>query len=104
MNADGSGTWTRKDPSESTTRVLYKSGPLDSECHLRVTYCGLTGEQLESNTVFPMPYEVKHKPLPEPCPRPIKTVFHFRATNARVPAKAQHCVENVDEVPIQSHH
>ena len=86
---DGSGQWTRIDAVATNYRPLLRAGPLREEVVSRVTYDGRTGEQL-GPVMFD--YSVsKHlcEPLPEPTPRPLRTVFSFAKTSVEVPPECR---------------
>ena len=84
---DGSGTWTRHDRNAYRCRTLFKTGPARHEVVKRVTVDAKTGEVLNTLPNFGEA-KVLDQELPPPCPREIKTIFHFKATKARVPPEA----------------
>ena len=99
VNPDGSGTWTREDKSAVRYRTLYKSGPSKSEVHTRVTFDGVTGDQLDVTERFDT-CKVIDAEVPPPTPRALKTVFHFDRTAATIPPDAT-VVGDPQSVPPQ---
>ena len=85
FKSDGSGTWTRIDASATRFRSLYEAGPLKSEVTLRVTFDGKTGEMIGSPMRDYATSKAISESLPEPVPRPVRTVFHFDRTTREVP-------------------
>ena len=87
IHADGSGTWTRRDPAAVRCRTLYRSGPARNEVHTRETFDANTNELLNTTTNFAYA-KVVDQELPDPKPRAVRTVFHFASTQANVPLDA----------------
>ena len=88
IKPDGSGTWTRFDRSAVRCRSLFKTGPARSEVYERVTVDANTGEVLHTLTGY-QTAKVLDQELPPPVPRAIKSIFHFRATAAKIPDHAR---------------
>ena len=87
LNEDGSGTWTRFDASASRYRDLWLAGPNRNEVTHRVTYCAKTGEKLDETQEYAF-CRKRCEELPELVPRPIYTVFYFKATTKPIPSEA----------------
>ena len=87
LKPDGSGTWTRIDRTATRYRTLYRSGPARSEVVLRETFDANSGEMLGTPMRDYSTAKELNAELPEPTPRHIRTVFHFRHTAARIPAE-----------------
>ena len=85
INPDGSGTWTRVDRNQHLCRELFRSGPTRAEVHTRITLDDDTGETLDVTRDYAN-CRKRDAPLPEPCPRNIRTVFHFTRTAQHVPS------------------
>ena len=88
IQPDGSGTWTRSDPSATRCRTLCKSGPARHEVHERVTVDAVTGQVLHTLPNFDTA-KILDQELPPPCPRAIKSIFRFKATKACIPDAAK---------------
>ena len=85
LRADGSGTWTREDPSAIRFRDLFMSGPKACEVLHRETFDGDTGELLDITRNWGF-CKLKCADLPPPIPRRLRSVFHFAHTDAQVPS------------------
>ena len=87
ISPDGSGTWERVDRGATRYKTLWKTGPSRHEVHQRVTYDMCTGEVIGTLKGFDTAKDLNGE-LPPPVPRDIRSVFHFKSTNARIPDTA----------------
>ena len=85
INPDGSGTWTRVDRNQHLCRELFRSGPTRAEVHTRITLDDDIGETLDVTRDYAN-CRKRDAQLPEPCPRNIRTVFHFTRTAQHIPS------------------
>ena len=87
LESDGSGTWTRIDPSAVKFRDLWMAGPSKEEVTMRKTYDHATGELLGVTHKW-LECRDKCADLPSPRPPPLRTEFHFSKTRAKIPPEA----------------
>ena len=67
---------------------MWRSGPATHEITQRVTYDAKSGEVLDVEDDY-VGLKLKSEKLPEPTPRAIRTVFHFKSTSANIPSTVQ---------------
>ena len=89
---NGSGTWTRVDPNAMRYRPLLRAGPTREEVTCRRTYDARTGDELGEPMKDYARAKFLAEPLPDPVPRPIRTVFHFDQTSVVVPPECRNIV------------
>ena len=94
IRSDGSGTWTRIDASATRFRPLLRAGPLREEVVCRRTFDHGTGEELGAPMRDYATAKLLNEPLPDPVPRPVRTVFHFNSTSVVAPPE---CCEAMPE-------
>ena len=85
FRADGSGTWTRVVPSATSYTQLGPAGPDRDEVVSRSTFCAISGQPIGPVMLDYATNQFLSEPLPEPVPRPTKTVFAFIRTRKNVP-------------------
>ena len=89
FDSDGSGTWTRLDPSARRFRTLWQTGPNRHEVTCRTTFDANTGDIIGAPMFDYATAKFLNEPLPEPVPRSIRSVFAFDHTEKKVPPECR---------------
>ena len=89
IGSNGAGTWTRIDAAAVRFRPLLRAGPLREEIVCRRTFDNYTGEELGEPMTNYATAKLLNEPLPDPVPRPVRTVFYFDRTSVAVPPECR---------------